>query len=397
MAKHGFWGAAVRLKQVVEAQLLQCSKEASDTQLTIVSKPRSGSVCVLTYLTSVKLVPEFIAIYSEIFQPISNYKKGQILTLKDFIDAHGGLNSTVSSFGERLKVLVVLMPNDAGVDYSDRLFMCCKDALNLTVRYEQRKSVKKTKPPFCALCWRRVDQSKFYCELHHSEQSNSKYKQHKESLFRSIKNTNSKYLDELNSCDLSRRNSQLPLFIFKWVSSFAEDPSKINMQFPDINFLNLESWKKTASYIISFCHSKYPFTYSKIAHVAPEKFGDWKLWCYEIICCLDSTESSFWKANDDDQWLEFENKIPGGLTLLSMLQRYEATEFLRALPRRSGPKKGKVLTKNIALREKIRCIVKDLRSKSEKINKSAIGRQLSISRNRVNVIMKELELEGLIN
>lgn len=90
-------------------------------------------------------------------------------------------------------------------------------------------------------------------------------------------------------------------------------------------------------------------------------------------------------------WLCPRGDIEDWALLLRIVQRFESYHVLHSAPKKRGPQIGTV-PKNDLLREKIKKIANKQIKKIGKIKAVAIADELSISPQRVSVLLKELGL-----
>jgi hypothetical protein len=90
-------------------------------------------------------------------------------------------------------------------------------------------------------------------------------------------------------------------------------------------------------------------------------------------------------------WLCPRGDIEDWALLLRIVQRFESYHSLHSTPKKRGPQIGTV-PKNDLLREKIKKIVNKQMKQLGKIKAVAIADELSISPQRVSILLKELGL-----
>jgi len=379
--------------QTIISRAKECSKKS---RVTIVAKRRKGSICIIDQLKNISLLESFTTVFLKLNPPIPYFYKrssdsdlSKINTLETLIYSQGGLEKTINKLIAFLRNDRKYLSGHEEVNYGSMVLYSCESAMFATNKSHYRTI--RNPMPYCSLCWRRVEYSKYYCQEHHPKQSRNQHYSSRAALFSAIKNTKSEFQIELQNHMDKKQSTQLALLMYKWTQSFAEQPIMIKKQFPNIDVLYIQNWKKAAVKIQQFCLSTYPRTYNKTQYVVPNSFENWESWSLSIIAELDPTEAIFWEIKELSEWLGFDSPYPPWMTLLAVLQRHEATEVINSLPQPRGVKKGSTrinprLTKNICDE------ISNLKHNSQRINQAEIARKLDIPRSTVNRIIKKYDL-----
>lgn len=360
---------------------------------SVTAKRRAGGIYVVDYLREVFLLDCFVSKFKSIYQPISNYKKSRRKGLNDLaslIESQGGLTKA----NENLRIFLHAYGNkgkqlsDEELFYGSRVLGVCLDAKGATTRKGARRYHMPL--PYCALCWRRIEDSKYYCQIHHPKQSSNKYYASRTALIHAVKKSKPQYRRELSERVAGKSNIHWGKLMYKWTSSFAPPITGIKVQFPSIDDPK-NSWVDIASMIIAYCKDNLPNTSEKLGDLTATDYQSWRNFSLGVIAALDPIESVFWEADNVDDWLDLGQPIPAWLTLLSLLGRCEAYEIICAMPNHRGPKKGEVPV-NESLRDGIRAEIARIQSEGGKVVQAQIARKLGVSRNTINRHMGELGL-----
>ncbi|ENH2301110.1 MarR family transcriptional regulator [Vibrio parahaemolyticus] len=107
-----------------------------------------------------------------------------------------------------------------------------------------------------------------------------------------------------------------------------------------------------------------------------------------VIESLDDSgvESSRWEASEE---LNHFDNGPLRFAILNILARYEATQRIYQ-PLKSGPMKG--YGADVKRREILRELYRKQLEDNGRVNLSQIAREMGLSRQRVSVLVKELQL-----
>lgn len=267
--------------------------------------------------------------------------------------------------------------------------------------------------PFCALCWRLVQESGYpngnefepksrnFCIEHHPKINSAKYHTARRALFSAIKSEELSKSTKLNSIlSMIQSGKQIePAKIYNATNLILD---RINLkEYKDCFEKNILdgslSWMCKAQAILEMVEKNYQYTYGEISKASIKNHKSWESWFMHVINLLDrgNNDSSNWDILRKEKNRDFNLKnydYISDLTLLNILHRYETTQALidkRRFPIRKGPQKGTVV-KNECVRFKIKSLAEKQFSEKMIINASQIAREVHLSRQRVNVILKEL-------
>ena len=367
--------------------------DSSEKGEPVVAKRRRGGIYVVDYLRGISVLDCFSSQFTSIHPPIRNHKKPRGESpgdLANLIESQGGLKKAIANlrgylheYGNRAGKL-----GDEELFYGSRVLAVCLDAIGATTRKGVRSYYMPL--PYCALCWRRVEDSKYYCQIHHPKQSSNQYYSSRTALVHAVKKLKPQHHQELSDRVAGRSKIHWAKLMYKWTSSFAPPITRIKTLFPSIGDPK-NSWEDIASMIIVYCKEGLPHTNEALGGLTATNHQSWRDFSLAVIAKLDPIESAFWEADSIDDWLNLGQPIPAWLTLLSLLGRYEAHEIICSIPNHRGPKKGEVPV-NESLREGIQAEVARLQSEGRKVVQAEIARKFGVSRNTINRHMKNLGL-----
>lgn len=260
---------------------------------------------------------------------------------------------------------------------------------------------------YCSLCWRLVYKykrlnfgdekySNHYCKYHHPKKNDAIYHKDRRKVLSAAKKRNtSEDLMKLNIIqDPLTSRSKSARILYSLTSTFVESYRKGLGGFTQIDGLYEVKDAKELMKIASFY---YPTAYEKIKDINLDSDDDWVCFFSQVIKKLDPF------GFDEESWADTEELSENtGITidqipaikwhmLLNIFHRYQSFMNIQKIPQPRGPKKGTVV-KNEVLRKKISIIATRLHERGERINASSIAREVGVSPQRVNKIVKELGL-----
>lgn len=357
----------------------------------ISAKPKKGYVCVLTVLEEIELETQFISSFQKVFKPIKAHANTQFDSLSQFIRSNGGINYSVNRVRDYLKITTIDGTNPTSI-YASSVYGSLLDVQASTSRRDLRQSSFTL--PYCAFCWRRVEDSAGYCQIHHPNQSKRSFYKAKSALEFAVQHTQSKYQDEYHRLKAEGfRKHGFSKYAFKWTASFARHPSLIN-RYLNNDEISDKNIKDISGSVLKFTQNEYPKTFQLLTKVSSREFTSWQDFVLQVVKALDPIEAAFWEAQDLEKWMDPGRSHPNIFVLLMIMQRHEAYQYINSLSRPRGPTKGAALpSKKMDLRRKIEVLVQSQKHNGQKTNRSEIARQLSLSRQRVSILMKELKIE----
>jgi hypothetical protein len=357
--------------------ILKNLKKESELQKKRVSaKKKTGYISVLTVLEDTKVEIRFVNDIQKFFPPIKEHSNMIVVTVSDFIRSYGGIESSINEVDKYLSI-GLREPIDQEIQYAKMLHGSLIDIKSATSQRHLR--TKKSSRPYCVFCWRRVENSKYYCQIHHSSESSSSYYAAQTALISALKAKKptdfNKYIEISNNPTLKK---SLPLHYYEWTASFSPHPAYIIVQLKNKNSLKL-SITGTIKQLLELVRENYPITYALIENEALIKLTSWKDFILKSIEYIDPTESFFWEAKDISEWLllpkpknkskeelnaiakekseaeleaELEIKLEENLEqvllmLVYFFSRHEGVQTINSLPRPRGPSSKKGLVDQI--------------------------------------------------
>jgi hypothetical protein len=383
--------ASIKLSSEIRKALSKLKVLAQESEKRISAKPKEGYLCVLSAIEDIDLETQFISSFQKLFSPIKAYANTPINSVKQFIHANGGVNSSIEKLRDYLTITVVDETDYISI-YANSFYGSLLDIKASTSRRHLKQLSFQL--PYCAFCWRRVEDSNGYCQVHHPNQSKSSFYKAKSALIAALKYNNSKYLEEyrwLEKKDI--RKLSLAKYAFKWTASFASHPRLISRALVSSEISD-QNIKVLAGKLLLFSKDEYPQTFKLLVKIYFPDITSWQDFVLKIVNVLDPIESVYWEAKDVIDWMSPDGSAPNIFVILMILQRHEAYQYINSLPRPRGPVKGVVLpSQKIELRKKISDLVQSQKDKGQKLNRAEIARKLNLSRQRVSVLIKELEIQ----
>jgi hypothetical protein len=250
----------------------------------------------------------------------------------------------------------------------------------------------------CCLCWRAVKPgSTQYCVAHQEDKMLRQRDQRR--LYAAIISRNDEHSAELKRRLASKAGrKRLPFRKHYWSSFFAEDLTPFQLiKNTKISMPSGEEWREDAQLFLDYLKDKYTYWNEYIRRVSPRDSKDWIGWLGKIRKRLDPNCPPIFTAQDIESigeypvniWLCPRGDIEDWALLLRIVQRFESYHALHSTPKKRDPKIGTV-PKNDLLREKIKKIANKQMKKLGKIKAGTIADELSISPQRVSILLKEL-------
>ncbi|EGQ9518226.1 hypothetical protein F3W80_02535 [Vibrio parahaemolyticus] len=312
-------------------------------------------------------------------------------TIKEFVRFCGGLSSTIDKLIDfRTKNMsdekkTTLQNQDILViEYVDVIEQMLVKAKSKTPQRPSSDNTQKKHTtlalPFCALCYKRVNQSPYYCRDHHSSRSALAYKKATRRLISAVYRHSDDEDAQSKLEDYKQGKGGLDAkTLFRWLNLFSIE-SRIVV--PKLLKLDRDKtdWQSYAEAVLTFTQEHYPHSYERVSAI-----GD-TAYCYDEWI-VDATrllggeiEANLWKIKDAHIWLEHSNNTQKSLTLLNCLRRYEAFKIVNNFPVLSGAKQG--TNTNTAKREQLKQLLKE-RDDDPSLTMNEIARILGVSRTAV--------------
>ncbi|RZD21564.1 hypothetical protein [Pseudoalteromonas sp. MEBiC 03485] len=300
------------------------------------------------------------------------------------------------------------------VGYFDELIFCLERSVNISRLVSPIKRTSNQHfQEHCSLCWRLVDKyrlidfsdsenySLYYCHVHHPSLNTNEYHKFRNKLFRAVRhrgiNEELSLIKDIKSKKLPRDSAAR--HTHRLLSSFSKKPS-----IPVLRS-KLEEKRSWNEFTLSFLKEVYiffPAVERILNRTLLSNYCSWKSWFLAVIKLLgNSADLEAWKDCGDFELLEsyephkinekWVDSTIGWIALLTIFARYQAHQNVVALKLKKGRKAG-ISAEGEKLREKIRNLASEQIEEKDKINAAEIGRKVSLSRERVSVLLKELGL-----
>lgn len=312
-------------------------------------------------------------------------------TIKEFVRFCGGLSSTIDKLIDfrtknmsdekkpTLQNQYILV-----IEYVDVIEQMLVKAKSKTPQRPSSDNTQKKHTtfalPFCALCYKRVNQSPYYCRDHHSSRNALAYKKATRRLVSAVYRYSNDKSEKRNLNDYKRGDLTLTAeLLYRWLALFSVQPrmaigwlNQVDKTEPD--------WTGYAKVILEFSKSYYPKAYEKIKDLEINR-ASYEIWIVEIARSLGGEiEGNLWRLKDAEIWLETSSNMQKSMTLLNCISRYEAFMVVCSFPIETGVIKGTNI--DIAKRDRLKSLLEE-RKVNPNITMNEIAKTLGISRTAV--------------
>ncbi|MCS0341868.1 hypothetical protein [Vibrio diabolicus] len=312
-------------------------------------------------------------------------------TIKEFVRFCGGLSSTIDKLIDfRTKNMsdekkTTLQNQDILViEYVDVIEQMLVKAKSKTPQRPSSDNTQKKHTtlalPFCALCYKRVNQSPYYCRDHHSSRSALAYKKATRRLISAVYRHSDDEDAQSKLEDYKQGKERLDArTLYSWLNLFSVEPRLVMSELLKLDRDNA-GWQSYAKAILAFAREHYPHAYEQINDIdnMTSCYDDWIVNVARVLG--GDVEANLWKIKDALIWLKSANNIQKSLTLLNCIRRYEAFMIVNNFPILSGAKQG--TNPNIAKREQLKQLLKE-RDDDPSLTMNEIARILGVSRTAV--------------
>ncbi|WP_337161214.1 hypothetical protein [Vibrio alginolyticus] len=312
-------------------------------------------------------------------------------TIKEFVRFCGGVSSTIDKLIDfRTKNMSdekkpTLQNQDILViEYVDVIEQMLVKAKGLTPQRPSSDKVSKTYSalalPFCALCYKRVNQSSYFCREHHSSRNALAYKKATRRLVSAVYRYSNDKLEKCNLNDYKRGELTLTAeLLYRWLALFSVQPRMAISRLNQVDKTEPD-WTGYAKVILEFSKSYYPKAYEMIKDLEINR-ASYEDWIVEIARSLGGEiEGNLWRLKDADIWLETSSNIQKSMTLLNCISRYEAFMIVCSFPIETGVIKGTNM--DIEKRDRLKALLEE-RKVNPNITMNEIAKTLGISRTAV--------------
>lgn len=312
-------------------------------------------------------------------------------TIKEFVCFCGGVSSTIDKLIDfRTKNMSdekkpTLQNQDILViEYVDVIEQMLVKAKGLTPQRPSSDKVSKTYSalalPFCALCYKRVNQSSYFCREHHSSRNALAYKKATRRLVSAVYRYSNDKSEKCNLNDYKRGELTLTAeLLYRWLALFSVQPRMAISRLNQVDKTEPD-WTGYAKVILEFSKSYYPKAYEMIKDLEINR-ASYEDWIVEIARSLGGEiEGNLWRLKDADIWLETSSNIQKSMTLLNCISRYEAFMIVCSFPIETGVIKGTNM--DIEKRDRLKVLLEE-RKVNPNITMNEIAKTLGISRTAV--------------
>ncbi|ELL0584023.1 hypothetical protein Q6U66_000642 [Vibrio vulnificus] len=379
------------LKKLVLDNLSTIEAEALATGKRLTQKRGSQNLCVIDAF-AVPLESHFAKCFSSRFSFKKKYEGLEPSSVYELIVFLGGIGASIEALQNYQKKVkkASLSEHEGVLNVIGTIEYLLVLAKGKTAQHGLK--IAPSPLPFCALCWRRVEGSLNYCLKHHPSQSAGEHKSAKHKLFKAIERhgATENIKSQLRSYqEFKMRDRLLAKKMYMWTSSFSPNPNRLVHIWKS---LENSSLRVKSEAIVEAIQSIYPAATAKLRFPeVGEELDELSDWILKVLADFDESEAYCWLTKDDNVWLDDATDIEIMMTFANMMSRLEAVLTIDALPvAKNGPVKG--YGANQDLRSKLEQLVVQHRYSGKKINQSAIARELGLSRQRINVLIKEMKL-----
>ncbi|HCG8563608.1 TPA: hypothetical protein NKA76_002727 [Vibrio parahaemolyticus] len=312
-------------------------------------------------------------------------------TIKEFVRFCGGVSSTIDKLIDfRTKNMSdekkpTLQNQDILViEYVDVIEQMLVKAKGLTPQRPSSDKVSKTYSalalPFCALCYKRVNQSSYFCREHHSSRNALAYKKATRRLVSAVYRYSNDKSEKCNLNDYKRGELTLTAeLLYRWLALFSVQPRMAISRLNQVDKTEPD-WTGYAKVILEFSKSYYPKAYEMIKDLEINR-ASYEDWIVEIARSLGGEiEGNLWRLKDADIWLETSSNIQKSMTLLNCISRYEDFMIVCSFPIETGVIKGTNM--DIEKRDRLKVLLEE-RKVNPNITMNEIAKTLGISRTAV--------------
>ncbi|OJI60015.1 helix-turn-helix domain-containing protein [Vibrio vulnificus] len=382
--------AAVVLEKKLEENLkkLEARSKTENKKLTQKKSPKGISVIEAFNVDLELEVSEVLMLNLRFLKTFADRKP---TTIKEFVRFVGGVSASIDKLINFRTPTSNLSPkgllqdqNDEVIEYIDVIEQMLVKAKGLTPQRPSSDKVSKTYSalalPFCALCYKRVNQSSYFCREHHSSRNALAYKKATRRLVSAVYRYSNDKSEKCNLNDYKRGELTLTAeLLYRWLALFSVQP---RMAISRLNQMEKTEpdWTGYAKVILEFSKSYYPKAYEMIKDLEINR-ASYEDWIVEIARSLGGEiEGNLWRLKDADIWLETSSNMQKSMTLLNCISRYEAFMIVCSFPIETGVIKGTNM--DIEKRDRLKALLEE-RKVNPNITMNEIAKTLGISRTAV--------------
>lgn len=320
-------------------------------------------------------------------------------TVQEFIRYTGGLNACIEKLinyrthdSEKDENAHLQEQEPAIIDYVDVIEQMLVKAKGKTPQKPSSDKASKDYTavalPFCALCFRRVNRSPYYCKEHHSSRNANAYKQASRRLMSAVYRHSNDVEEQAKLEEHKSGGQKLEAkTLYRWLDLFSQ-PSTLAIR--ELNELNQDTddWRDFAQCILDFTSQHYPHTYKQLSKAADDaSFDDWII---KIATELGGqVEANMWQHKDSALWLTHSSLTQKSLTILNCLSRYEAMCVVDSFEVKTGSKAGSQIDN--AKHQIAHRLLKE-KETNDSITVTFIAKESGLSRSAVYKIIQKRQL-----
>ncbi|MEZ8390910.1 hypothetical protein AB6C53_16650 [Vibrio splendidus] len=389
---------AAKLNKQLRRNLDQLEDMARSEGKRLTQKTSKGGVSVLDAF-DVPIEEQVAVVLAQNIPFLVSFVGKRPRTVQEFIRYSGGLNMCI----EKLINYRTYDSNDTEkprlqeqesvvIDYVDMLEQMLVKAKGRTPQKPSSdKANKNYEPlalPFCALCFRRVYRSPYYCMKHHSSRNANAYKQATRRLMSAVYR-HSNDLNEQTKLERYKNGEQRleAKTLYRWLDLFAASPT---LAIKDLKKSDQDddNWQAFAQCILDFSSKYYPHTFTKLPTVScGSNLDDWLMKTVKELG--GQTEVNMWQHKDADVWMVKSNLMQKSLTLLNCLSRYESMCVVENFEVKTGSKAGSQI--DVAKHAIANKLLKE-KETDDSITYSFIAKKSGLSRTTINNIAKKMKV-----
>lgn len=377
--------AAATLRKQLLKNLESLEEQAKIEGRRLTQKKNVNCISILIAF-DVELDQGVAAIFAQNIPFLTSFEGKTPATVKEFVRFVGGLSNTIEKLMDyRTGDKPLLQHQESAViEYVDVIEQMLVKGKGLTPQKpssdQSKKDYTEVALPFCALCFKRVNQSPYYCKDHHSSRNAATYKKATRRLLSAVYRHTDDYEVQSKLEDHKKGKERLGArTLYCWLNLFSVEPRLVMSELLKLDRDNA-GWQSYAEAILTFAREHYPHAYEQV-NVIDNITSCYDDWIVNVARVLGGdVEANLWKIKDALIWLKSANNIQKSLTLLNCIRRYEAFMIVDRFPVLSGVKKG--TNTNTAKREQLKQLLKE-RDNDPSITMNEIAKRLGVSRTAV--------------
>lgn len=393
-----YMAAVVLEKQLTKnIEQLEIRSKAENKNLTQKKSPNGISIVEAFNVDLEITVSEVLVLNIPFLKTFAGRKPTSI---KEFIRFSGGLSTSINKLIEFRtkdsrdpKRVLLQKQDDEVIEYVDvieRMLVKAKGKTPQRLSSDKiRRSYTPLALPFCALCYKRVNQSSYFCREHHSSRNALIYKKATRRLISAVYRYSNDESETRNLDQYKQGNLMLGAqVLYRWLALFSVQPRVAIGRLNKVDQTKSD-WRCYAKVILEFTQSSYPVAYEVIQSVELNGSASFELWIIEVARALGGeVEANLWKLKDTEIWLDASNDIQRSLTILNCISRYEAAKVVDSFPIKTGSLKGSRV--DVDKRELLKKLLIE-RDNDSSITMEKIAERMGVSRTAIYKLKNKME------